>query len=191
MEIGSDFPAGRSRRVPFSSNFDVIAHQLGHLIIYSEIGLPAEGALDGEYFGFHEAAADLTALDRHDAFRQRCSIICSRRRTAISTPSMSSIASPSCRRTRRSGSPATISSCQTFRAGLARRAQAVGAAHWRDFRHSGRYLRREPARSGVLDQPGGRGPVRPVRTVPGIRRRHPVVVRRCLPGPGAKGSEKR
>jgi hypothetical protein len=61
MELGSDFSdAGKAR--PFSLNFDVIAHELGHLIIYSEVGMPAEDAIDGEYFGFHEAAADLSAL---------------------------------------------------------------------------------------------------------------------------------
>jgi hypothetical protein len=61
MEIGSDFSeAGEVR--PFSLNFDVLAHELGHLIIYAEVGLPAEDAMDGEYFGFHEAAADLAAL---------------------------------------------------------------------------------------------------------------------------------
>jgi hypothetical protein len=60
MEIGSDFSAGAAR--PFSLNFDVIAHEFGHLIIYEEVGLPAADAIDGEYFGFHEAAADLAAL---------------------------------------------------------------------------------------------------------------------------------
>jgi hypothetical protein len=61
MEIGSDFtPSGQAD--PFSLNFDVVGHELGHLIIYAEVGLPADDATDGEYFGFHEAAADLTAL---------------------------------------------------------------------------------------------------------------------------------
>jgi hypothetical protein len=46
----------------FSLNFDVIAHELGHLLIYSEVGLPAEDAIEAEYFGFHEAGADLVAL---------------------------------------------------------------------------------------------------------------------------------
>lgn len=48
---------------PFSLNFDVIAHEVGHSIIYSEVGLPLlEGTETGEYFGFHESAADLVAL---------------------------------------------------------------------------------------------------------------------------------
>jgi hypothetical protein len=61
MEIGSSITeAGEAH--PFSLNFDVVAHELGHLIIYAEVGLPADDATGGEYFGFHEAAADLAAL---------------------------------------------------------------------------------------------------------------------------------
>jgi hypothetical protein len=61
MEIGAHFSQTGEVR-PFSLNFDVLAHELGHLIIYSEVGLPALEAIQGEYFGFHESAADLTAL---------------------------------------------------------------------------------------------------------------------------------
>ena len=56
-------PISPNRRVaPFSLNFDIIAHEAGHLIIYSEIGVPADDAIEGEYYGFHESAADLVAL---------------------------------------------------------------------------------------------------------------------------------
>lgn len=48
--------------LPFALNFDVIAHELGHAIIYSEVGLPSPHKESGEYFGFHEAAADWVAL---------------------------------------------------------------------------------------------------------------------------------
>ena len=48
--------------VPYSLNFDVIAHEVGHAIIYSELGVPDPEAATGEYFGFHESAADLVAL---------------------------------------------------------------------------------------------------------------------------------
>lgn len=47
---------------PFSLNFDVIAHEVGHCIIYSVIGVPDPGTASAEYYGFHESAADLTAL---------------------------------------------------------------------------------------------------------------------------------
>jgi hypothetical protein len=48
--------------LPFSLNFDIVAHELGHLIIYGEVGIPNVETAVGEYFGFHEAAADLIAL---------------------------------------------------------------------------------------------------------------------------------
>ena len=48
--------------VPFSLNFDVIAHEVGHAIIYTELGIPDPQRQTGEYFGFHESAADLVSL---------------------------------------------------------------------------------------------------------------------------------
>ena len=47
---------------PFSLNFDVVAHEVGHCIIYSVVGVPNPGAAAAEYYGFHESAADLTGL---------------------------------------------------------------------------------------------------------------------------------
>lgn len=60
IEMGGDNSAGVFR--PFSLNFDVIAHEVGHAIIYSEVGVPDPNNVTGEYFGFHESAADLVAL---------------------------------------------------------------------------------------------------------------------------------
>lgn len=60
IEMGGDVQEGQYR--PFSLNFDVIAHELGHAIIYSEVGVPDPENVTGEYFGFHESAADLVAL---------------------------------------------------------------------------------------------------------------------------------
>ena len=48
--------------LPYALNFDVMAHELGHLIIYSTIGVPSPSAQRGEYYGFQELAADTTAL---------------------------------------------------------------------------------------------------------------------------------
>jgi hypothetical protein len=48
--------------VSFGLNFDIIAHELGHLILYQEIGQPTEATAGGEYYGFHESAADLVGL---------------------------------------------------------------------------------------------------------------------------------
>jgi hypothetical protein len=47
---------------PFSLNFDIIAHEVGHCIIYSMVGVPDLETTQAEYYGFHESAADLTAL---------------------------------------------------------------------------------------------------------------------------------
>ncbi|MCV3272840.1 gluzincin family metallopeptidase [Roseobacter sinensis] len=60
IEMGADLSTGKPR--PFALNFDVIAHEVGHAIIYSEIGVPDPRNVTGEYFGFHESAADLVAL---------------------------------------------------------------------------------------------------------------------------------
>jgi hypothetical protein len=47
---------------PYSLSFDVIAHEVGHAIIYRELGIPDPARATGEYFGFHESAADLVSL---------------------------------------------------------------------------------------------------------------------------------
>ncbi|WP_299967414.1 hypothetical protein [uncultured Roseobacter sp.] len=60
IEMGVDRSDGETR--PFALNFDVIAHEVGHAIIYSEVGVPDPRRFTGEYFGFHESAADLVAL---------------------------------------------------------------------------------------------------------------------------------
>ena len=61
MEVGAAHrPDGTL--LPYALNFDVMAHELGHLIIYSTLGTPNRWAAQGEYFGFHESAADTTAL---------------------------------------------------------------------------------------------------------------------------------
>ncbi len=60
LEIGSDFQHGAAR--PFALNFDVIAHEVGHLLIYSLLGVPDPGTETAEYQGFHESAADVVAL---------------------------------------------------------------------------------------------------------------------------------
>jgi hypothetical protein len=61
LEVGAELTEDGEVR-PFSLNFDIIAHEVGHLIIYDEVGLPTLATEQGEYFGFHESAADLIAL---------------------------------------------------------------------------------------------------------------------------------
>ena len=45
-----------------ATNFDIIAHEVGHGIIYSTVGVPDPREETGEYNGFHESAADLVAI---------------------------------------------------------------------------------------------------------------------------------
>ena len=61
VEIGAE-PTDDGGISPFGLNFDVLAHEVGHLIIYSEIGIPHLQTVEDEYFGFHEATADIVSL---------------------------------------------------------------------------------------------------------------------------------
>ncbi|MGI9464710.1 MAG: hypothetical protein ACR2OM_12255, partial [Aestuariivirgaceae bacterium] len=47
---------------PYSLNFDVVAHEIGHAIIYSQVGMPSPDEDSGEYYGFQESGADVVAL---------------------------------------------------------------------------------------------------------------------------------
>lgn len=61
LEVGSNL----SKTGVFTldcTNFDVIAHEVGHGIIYSAVGVPDPDKETGEYNGFHESAADLVAI---------------------------------------------------------------------------------------------------------------------------------
>ncbi|HUF55361.1 MAG TPA: hypothetical protein VMM55_02250 [Thermohalobaculum sp.] len=46
----------------YALNFDVISHEFGHLIIYGTLGVPSRLSEAGEYFGFHESAADMVSI---------------------------------------------------------------------------------------------------------------------------------
>jgi hypothetical protein len=61
MEVGAN-RNDDGTLAPFAVNFDVIAHELGHLIIYGTLGVPGRETERGEYFGFQESAADTTAM---------------------------------------------------------------------------------------------------------------------------------
>jgi len=47
---------------PYCLNFDVIAHEMGHAILFSEIGVPPVERLSGQFLAFHESFSDLVAL---------------------------------------------------------------------------------------------------------------------------------
>ena len=61
LELGQDEgPDGE--RYPYALNFDVIAHEIGHAILFSQVGIPLDGLAGGDFAPFHEAGADLIAL---------------------------------------------------------------------------------------------------------------------------------
>lgn len=47
---------------PFALNFDVLAHEVGHTLLFSEMGVPGPAALTPQYLAFHESMSDLVAL---------------------------------------------------------------------------------------------------------------------------------
>jgi hypothetical protein len=61
LELGVDHaPDGTTS--PHALNFDVIAHEMGHAILFSMMGVPADGTLDLDFRVLHEATADLVSL---------------------------------------------------------------------------------------------------------------------------------
>ena len=60
IELGFGL-AGNEDKRPFSLNFDVLAHEMGHVILASEVGIPANADAT-QYAGFQEAASDIIAL---------------------------------------------------------------------------------------------------------------------------------
>lgn len=52
----------RGERFFHCLNFDVLAHEFGHLMLYSLVGTPVRGGTTSEFLGFHESAADTVAL---------------------------------------------------------------------------------------------------------------------------------
>jgi hypothetical protein len=46
----------------YGLNFDVIAHEMGHMILFSLLGFPTSGGMPLFFRAFHEACADITAL---------------------------------------------------------------------------------------------------------------------------------
>jgi hypothetical protein len=59
LEMGEDDARGEIQ--PFSLNFDAVAHEIAHLIIFGVMGAPRFDP-PHEYFAWHEAVADFIAL---------------------------------------------------------------------------------------------------------------------------------
>jgi hypothetical protein len=60
IELGYGLSGSADKR-PFSLNFDVLAHEMGHIILASEVGMPMDPD-PTQYAGFQEAASDIIAL---------------------------------------------------------------------------------------------------------------------------------
>ncbi len=56
------WPTDDGEAQAFALNFDVIAHETGHAMLFSVVGAPPPDRLGVPYLAFHEAFADLTAL---------------------------------------------------------------------------------------------------------------------------------
>jgi hypothetical protein len=52
---------GEGERQPLCLNIDVVAHEIGHRIVFDKVGIPFD-ALTAEFRGFAESASDLVAL---------------------------------------------------------------------------------------------------------------------------------
>jgi len=61
LELGGETDDG-GRFLPYALNFDVIAHEVGHLVLFGLMGVPRDWHRVPAFGSFHEAFADLTAL---------------------------------------------------------------------------------------------------------------------------------
>ncbi|MFK7855634.1 MAG: hypothetical protein AB8B79_16035 [Granulosicoccus sp.] len=62
IEIGTDINKKTGTLSPFTLNFDVIAHEIGHGILFSEIGEPEPDKETAEFLGFQESGADVVSM---------------------------------------------------------------------------------------------------------------------------------
>lgn len=60
--FGRDQFGGIDHNSPFCENFDVLAHEIGHNILFTLVGVPNNQAETDDYGGFQESGADLTAI---------------------------------------------------------------------------------------------------------------------------------
>ncbi|CCH54590.1 hypothetical protein BN8_03774 [Fibrisoma limi BUZ 3] len=60
---GRSITGGIDRTRPYCQNFDVLAHEIGHSIIFSKIGVPENSQEEHlDFWGMHESAGDLVAI---------------------------------------------------------------------------------------------------------------------------------
>jgi hypothetical protein len=59
--FGPDADGQLDTERPHCANFDIVAHEVGHSIVFSVIGEPTPGTVTDEFRGFHESVGDLVA----------------------------------------------------------------------------------------------------------------------------------
>lgn len=62
IEVGTDVDDEDGSMSPFTLNFDVIAHEIGHGILFSAVGEPEMEKETAEYLGFQESSADIVSM---------------------------------------------------------------------------------------------------------------------------------
>ena len=62
VEVGTNVDKKDGSLSPFSLNFDVLAHEVGHGIVYAEVGMPNPRRESAEYLGFQESSADIVSM---------------------------------------------------------------------------------------------------------------------------------
>lgn len=60
LELGGSEPATETS--PFALNFDAVAHEMGHLVLLSELGILQGDGRGSDFFAYHEAVADFISL---------------------------------------------------------------------------------------------------------------------------------
>ncbi len=60
LELGESEPPTPTSS--FALNFDAIAHEMGHLVLLGELGIPYGDGQDADFFAYHEAVADFISL---------------------------------------------------------------------------------------------------------------------------------
>ncbi len=62
IELGTDVNKQDGKLSPFTLNFDVIAHEVGHGILFSLVGEPDEERETAEFLGFQESSGDVVSM---------------------------------------------------------------------------------------------------------------------------------
>jgi len=60
LELGED--DSDVEPFPFALSFDVVAHEIGHLVLFRAVGLPRVAGPSADYLAYHEAMADFISL---------------------------------------------------------------------------------------------------------------------------------